>query len=1021
MSITDFCIKKPIYSIIISIVLTVVGTLCFFDLETSQYPSVKASTLKITYHSHGMNAKELEQSITAPVEMALSNIDQLDYINSVSAFGWSDVYLTFQSGYDVAEAIPNIRAKLSAIESKLPKNLIGPTIRKIDPNQQPSLYMSINNNQLNFAGVYAYYLKNILPSFQNLPGIGEMKPMGPFQEAMRLKFDPIALNAYGLSLPEAYGYALQQTSAGPSGLAANKQSSLPISLTKSLNSPKDFEQLPITPLPDSPILNDVAQARFDKEWVGVEAKLNGQSSIAVGVIPTSDANAITVAKQIKATINKIRNTLDPNFDISIFFDKSIALQESLNMVYRVIVETIILVFITMVLTLGSVRMVMIPLVVIPISMLTSFLFMKHLNFSLNQITLLAIVLSIGMIVDDAIVVAENVHRHMEQGKGRLEAALVGAREIVRPVMLITMTLAVIFAPLGFIEGMTGRLFREFGYTIAISVIISGVAALTLSPMMCAYVLPKQAANHPIAAKISDIVHALTLKYHQALIKVMHYKKSMFLSCVFIALLSAVGYMVFPKILVPIEESGAIYTFIFGPPSVNSKYIETKISEINKVLSQQPETKDIFTLAGAPISSQGIILQTLEDLSTRKRSTAEIIRSMAEPISKIPSVKIFQVNPFFTPGSASFFPVSFVVKSNMPYQAFENKLNQMMKEVKENPAFLFAMHNQLPVQPQLELTINHKLASQLGVSTESINQLLGLTFGNLRLKTFIKDDQQLYIIPEISDTIDTTTALNQLSIRASSGDLVPLSVLVTPQLNNTPPTIFRFQGMQAAQIDAFVFPGYSQTKAHQFLKETMIKYFPTGTQDDYTGQSRSFNQIQGQSQSLIIYALLFIYTCLALYYESWKDPLVILCTAPLSLFGAIICLLLAQGTINIYTNISILTLFALITKHGILIVEFTKQLVKSEKYDHNMAVVKAATVRFRPIILTSFSMIFGTLPLMWTSGYGGQCRFEVAVVICGGMTIGTLLTLFVLPAFYSVIHQQNNPEQKKWWQLSKPTT
>jgi multidrug efflux pump len=1006
-SFTDTFIKKPIYGIILSLSLMIIGAASFFDLEVWQYPKIKPMVLNVVIPYIGASAEETVRSVTTPVEKVLTNIEKLDYVSSSTKYGVSQITLNFLPGANVSDAIADVSSKISSIRSQLPKDINEPQVLKVDPSEQPSLYLSILSDQLSTPNIYNYYDKNIGPSFRNLPGVGQITMLGNFKAAMRMHFNPTALNAYQLTLPEAFNYAMTQNTSGPSGKLEMSTVEMPISLVNHLNDARRFQSLAINDQPNPPTLADVAQVEMGEEVTTAKAYINKKPSVFVGITSSTDANPIQVSEQISNEIKQINPNLPDHMKASVLFDSSVYLKESIKMIYHAIFETIVLVFVTMFFTLGSIRIVIIPTVTIPISLLTTFMFMKWFNFTINTLTLLALVLSIGMIVDDAIVVAENVFRHIEEGKTRLQAALVGAREITKPVIMITITLAIIFAPLGFIPGSTGTLFLEFGYTVAMSVIVSGVCALTLSPMMCAHFLPKKTVKEGLSHRITTFMTKVTDHYQNRLKHTIVWKKTIFCCCILMAIISIAGYAFFPKSLVPEEDSGAIYTMINGSPSVNFKYMQEKAELANQITDAIPELFQTATIVGMPISSNAYTITVLKPINERKRSVNEIIASLTEPLSKIPGVSIYQFNPFMVPGSSGFFPVSFVIKSNIPYQEFSTKLSKIMQVIKKHPKFVFS-NNDLPTaQSQLSLTVNRSLAAQMGVTTDSINQLLAIAFGEIKNQTFTLENENFYVIADlIKNGQSSLTLLEQLSVRSSNGHLIPLSTFVTPSLTSTPPTINHFQGIQSATINAFLFPGFSQADAQEFLIKNMQKIFPKGTQQDYTGQSRSFNRIQSESQMLFLYSLMFIFVCLVLQYENWQDPLIILSTVPLSLFGALLCLILAGGSINIYTNISILTLFALISKHGILMVDFARHIEKNEKLSSLEAIIKAASVRFRPIVLTSLCMIIGTFPLMLNGGFGSECRFQIGVVIGGGMTIGTLLTLFVLPAFYLVIHRKS---------------
>lgn len=773
-----------------------------------------------------------------------------------------------------------------------------------------------------------------------------------------------------------------------------------------LQNSQDFENLVIKNAGGKLIhLKDIATVELGSLHTTSSMFTNGRSGVAVSVASKSDANPLAVAKAVKKTMAAIKPTLPVGLTYIIPYDMSVFIEKSVNEVIRAISEASLLVILVIFLFLGSVRSTFIPVVTIPLSIITTFVIMYVCGYSINILTLLAFVLAIGMVVDDAIVVLENIHRHVEKGMKPFDAAIKGAREIAFAVIAMTITLSAVYVPIGFSSGFTGTLFREFAFTLAGAVIVSGFIALTLSPMMCSKVMKSRQTKGKLSLRAEHLSKNLITGYKKWLTWVLQRRYVvliLFSSIVTSGLIIFVPFYLTSR-LAPNEDQGVVMGIGQGPTSANLTYTEKYTGQLTKIYKNHPEIDAYTVINGIPNGeSSTLSFAALIDYQKRHQSSDEINVQLSKEAAKISGLNFIFISRPSLPGSQSMYPFQFVIKTNGSYEKLYQISNQFITALQKNPHILFARSDLQIDKPEIFVTIDRDKAARLGVLMSDISEALSTAFGQPQNSTFVMNGKTYYAVPQvIKSQRDSENAINNISVMTNSGKTIALSTIVTLSNKVTANTLNHFQQQRATTINIALAPSYSTKAAMDYVKTLAQKILTADMSYDFSGDTRTFLESGSTMGFLFAGALVFIYLVLSAQFESFRDPLVVLFTVPLSLVGALFTLFLAGGSLNIYTEIGLLTLVGLITKHGILIVEFSNRL-QQQGMSRTDSVINAAAQRFRPILMTTVAMLLGVLPLVLASGAGAEARSQMGWVIFGGMAFGTLLTLFVIPTIYTFL-------------------
>ena len=1005
-SFTDIFIKRPVFASVLSLVLLLLGLRAFQQLPLRQFPMIDTTVIDVSTSYSGASPELMESYVTAPIESSLNGISGIDYIQSKSSQGKSDITIQFQLGSDINKANTDVSNAVSSVRYQLPAGIDDPVISKVDPNANPILFIAFSSRFLPEVALGDYLKRYIKPQFSTMADVGNVQVWSKMY-AMRIWLDPqkmVAKNVSASDVNDALTLNNVQSAAGR--LSAPLQE-LNMVANTSVQTAEQFKHLVLrnTAAGDLVRLQDIGTVELgaSADSYRIASVINGKPASVVAITPTSTGNPLLIAKELTTIFPALQKALPEGMSATLLWDASKFIKSSLEEVLLTIGIAAVAVLAVIFLFLGSWRAVLIPIVTIPLSLLGVSAIMLWLGYSLNSLTFLAWVLAIGLVVDDAIVVLENCYRHMEEGLTALEAALLGAKEIAFAIIVMTITLAAVYAPIGLMSGMTGVLFREFAFTLASAVLISGFIALTLSPMMCSKLLKINSAGS-FSTRIDHFFERLSRAYKRRLTWVLKHS-------LWVALFALVIYMccwaLFASMaaeLAPSEDEGIIMSMVRAPTSANLAYTEKNTAKLAKIFDTVAERENYGIINGVPNGvNTAISFLTLKPWGERKQSAEQIINTLMPQMMSLPGVLAFPFSPPPLPGSSGNNPVSFVLKTMGSYESLEQAAATLIKAAKQNPG-LVNIDSDLQVdQLQLKVLIDRDKANSLGITMDSISTTLNLLFGEPTTGYFEMEGANYEIVPQLAPEFrKNPDQLLQLPIKTASDKMIPLGDVVQTTQAVTPSSLPHFQQQRAVTISAGLAPGYTLGQALNFLEQETVKTLPNSIHYDFYSQSRQFMQSQGAMGQTFIYALIFIYLVLAAQFESFRNPLVVMLSVPLSLFGALLVMHLTHCTMNIYTEIGLITLIGLITKHGILIVEFTEQRRQHEGLAMLDALIGACAIRLRPILMTTAAMVLGAVPLILAAGAGAESRRQLGWVIVAGMGIGTCFTLFIIPAAYILL-------------------
>ncbi len=1005
MRFTDVFIKRPVFATVLSLIVLLVGLRAYMSLPTRQYPNIATTEISIQTTYAGASADLMEGFVTTPIENALSGIEGLDFISSQSNTGSSSINITFKLGTDINKAVTDVSNAVASVRYVLPSGINDPIVKAANPNAEPIIYIPFLSPNLTAEQITDYLVRVIQPQIATLPGVANAQIFGQRLYSMRIWLNPNDMAAHNVTASDIMKTMTDNNIQSAAGKIKSQWNQFNVTAKTDLNTAQQFNDLVIKNDNGKFVrLKDVGTAALGPADDSVNFNINGKNAMVMAIVAQPNANPLDISKEINRIFPAIQQFLPQGLKGEIIYDTSKFIGESIKEVYKTILEATVFVIIVIFLFLGSLRNALIPIITIPLSVIGVCSIMLALGYSINTLTLLAWVLAIGLVVDDAIVVVENIHRHVENGLSSVEAALTGAREIAFPVIAMTLTLAAVYAPIGFVSGLTGALFREFAFTLAGTVIISGFIALTLSPMMCSKLI-KHSEKKGLPERIDAIFNRFMNAYQKLLKKsldkrfiVVFISIIIFISCYFL-------YVTLPGELAPEEDQGALMAAFSGPSNSNLEYTMTQSAKLEKIFSTIPEQIGFGVINGyganGITANSGFAFLVLKPWDERKRSAQQIVASLFPQFWSIPGIKAFPFNPPSLPGASGYTPVQFVLKTTASYADLNAAAQKMIAiSQKENPRLL-NMDSDLKLDTsQINIDFNRNKASDLGISMNDISTTLNMALAQPAVSHFNMNGRSYDVIPQLMPQFQhSADQLANLQLRTASGQLIPLSTIADIKTSVQPQTLNHFQQVRSATITASLAPGYTLGEALDFLKKTADNNLPKNIQYDYSGQSRQLIDASGAMEETFIFAIIFIFLILAAQFESFRNPLIVMMSVPLSTAGALLTLhVIHGGTINIYTQIGIVTLVGLISKHGILIVEFADQLQR-QGHDKLSAIIESASIRLRPVLMTTFAMILGALPLALASGAGSGARSQLGWVIVGGMSFGTIFTLFVIPTAY----------------------
>jgi len=1004
MKLSETSIRRPVFATVMSLVIVLVGLVSYSRLSVREYPKIDSPVVSVTTTYRGASAEIIETTVTQRLEEMLAGIEGLEFMSSVSRQERSQISLTFALDRDQSDAAADVRDLVGRARGRLPEEIDEPIINKVEADAQPTIYLALSSDRhsaLEITDVEQRYVKNQL---QTLPGVAQVTDFGERIYSMRIQLDPDRLAAYRMT-PADVEAALQRENVEiPAGIIESNAREFTVLSQTDLSTPKEFNDMVIRKSNDGYLvrLSDVGHAELGALDENRIVRISGNSAVAVGVVRQSTANPLDISKAVRESLPQISKSLPEGMKIEVAYDKSQFIEESINNVYHTIGEAIVLVVAIIFLFLRSLRATLVPLVTIPISLIGTCTLMQLFGFSINSLTLLAMVLAIGLVVDDAIVMLENIYRHVEDGMSPMRAAMVGSKEIGFAVLAMSITLAAVYVPIGFMTGATGRLFTEFALTLAGSVLVSGFVALTASPMMCSKLLRGHEKHGRIYKIMEDALNGLANGYRTLLARALTMRPVVLVIGLCVAMLGGLLFTQLPNELAPYEDQGTIFTTTRGPEGSTVEYTDHYMREVERVIASLPEVDQFFVISGTPVASQGNAFAVLKPWADRERVQAKITQAVQAQYSNIAGINAFAINPPPLGQSVRDRPIQFILQTTRPYAELQEIVNKVMAKAEAHGGFVNLDTDLLLNKPQVRVVVDREKAADLGISAEVLGRTLETLFGGRQVTRFKQDGKQFDVIVRVAEPFRTSPSdLPRVYVRNATGQLVQVSNLIRVEETVAPRDLNHFNQLRSASITANLTDGTSLGDALSFLRQATDEVAGGVVQYDYKGQSREFLKASSGIALTFVLALAFIYLVLAAQFESFRSPFIIMLTVPLSIAGGLLALWLDGSTLNIYSQVGLVTLIGLISKHGILIVEFANQ-----NREHGLsardAVLDACMLRLRPILMTTGAMVFGALPLAFATGAGAESRQDIGLVIVGGLLVGTLFTLFVIPAVYTYV-------------------
>ncbi|WP_367606304.1 efflux RND transporter permease subunit [Legionella sp. W05-934-2] len=1004
MGFSEFFIKRPIFTCVLMVLICAIGLISLKQLPLRHLPNITTPTVSIYTNYPGADPQLVEKEITIPIENSLSTIAGVKSVRSNSYLGKSWVNVDFQLGVNLVDAVNDIRNNVAELASHLPMGTKAPSVYKKDEDVNPVAIIGFNAPHLDALQITDYVKRYTKPELEEIPGVGEVDFFGSKEYAVRIALDPIKMAARGVSVAQVKKAFIDQNIDIPSGQIKSTNRYYTVITSAKVKQAQSFDHLVIAQSNGIAVhLSDIGKVSVAEDNNERLLRINGKDAIGLAILPQSTANPLELAKRVKNEIHHINQTLNNGMQATIVFDSTSYIKASIKEVLKTFVEATLFVAVVVFLFLGNLRAAIIPIITIPICLIAVLAPMSWMGYDLNTLTMLAMVLAIGLVVDDAIVVLENCHRHIHNGQSSLKAALIGSKEITFAVIAMTLTLAAVYAPMGFVEGFTGRLFQQFGITLALTVFISGIVALTLSPMMCAYLLTTKSTR--LSSKVNDLFMRLGQMYQKSLKWVFSHLKLFSLICLSLMTLGILCFNQIGAEIAPEEDQSYIIAPVSSPTNASLSYTDYYVRQIEKIYNQVDE-QTTFLTSVRPESA--FTLLKLTPWENRSRSQQEISQWLSKKFNQLTGVSVFARSPQPLGQSSSQQSFSFALTGNTSYERLHKIAKGITQTMEKNPIFSH-VRNQLTIDSeQLELQINRKLANDLQVNLSDIAELLSTMLGGANPVEFNFAGQSYPVIMQLDQPNQHDIGIiNQLFVQSARGKMIPLSNLITVSTNTAPNNLPHLNRQRSANISAEIAPGYDMHDAIVAIDNLCKQLLPDDVHYQFTGSSQDFIESNGQAIFAFVLALFFIYLVLAAQFESLIDPLIILLSVPLCLCGAIFALFLTGTSLSIYSQIGMITLIGLIAKHGIMITEFANAHLH-ESQDVLAAITESATIRLRPILMTTLAMALGALPLLFAHGAGAESRGQLGLVIFTGLCFGTICCIYVVPVAYYLIRRLGQP-------------
>jgi len=998
---TDLFVRRPVLAIVVNLVILIAGLQAIRSLSVRQYPRSDIAVVQVSTVYVGANADLVRGFITTPLERVIASADGIDYMESSSAQGLSTITVHLKLNYDTNAALTQIQAKVAQVRNDLPPEAEAPVIDlQTADTQFAAMYLGFSSANLDQNQITDYLTRVVQPKLSAISGVQRADILGNRTFAMRIWLKPDQMAARGVSPSQVHDALAKNNYL--SALGATKGSMVSVNLVANtdLRTPEEFKQLVVKQENGVVVrLGEIADVVLGAENYDQDVRFNGETATFMGIWVLPTANSLEVIRNVRAVLPEIRSQLPTGMKLGVPYDSTAYIQDAINEVLHTLVETLLIVIVVIFLFLGSFRSVLIPIVAIPISLIGAVFLMLLAGFTINLLTLLAIVLSVGLVVDDAIVMVENVERHLQLGKPPFRAAIDAARELVGPIIAMTITLAAVYAPIGIQGGLTGALFREFAFTLAGAVVVSGIVALTLSPMMGSKLLRAGDAEHGFAGMINRHFEKVRNWYGRSLSGTLRYRPVVLTLWAIVAVLMIPFYMFSQRELAPAEDQGVVFGVIQSSANATLEQTNLFSQQVYDVYHSFPESESIFQLISPNGGFGGMVTKPW---SQRKKTTQQLLLESTGPLSKIPGIRVIPLTPPPLPGGGNF-PVDFVIASAAEPEQLNAFANQLVQKAMMSGMFIYADTDMKFDQPQTEVVFDRdKLRSQ-GVDLSQVGEDLSTMLGGNYVNRFSIQGRSYKVIPQVKRAQRLTPdQLSQIYVKGSNDKLVPLSTFATLKTTTEPRSLNKFQQLNAVRIQGVIPPGVPLDKALTFLEDQAKTILPQGFTVDYAGESRQLRVEGSKFLGTFLLSAILIYLVLAAQFESFRDPFIILAgSVPLAISGALAFSFLGLTTLNIYSEVGLITLVGLIAKNGILIVEFANHLQETGIGKLN-AIIQAAETRLRPILMTTAATVCGHFPLVLATGPGAGARNSIGIMLVSGMIIGTAFTLFVVPSIYMLV-------------------
>lgn len=1006
MVLSELCIRRPVFATVLSLLVLLIGLMSWSRLTVREYPNIDEPVVTVDTTYTGASAEIVESQVTKPLEDSLAGIEGVDVIQSISRQERSQITVRFRVERDADSAAADVRDRVSRVRRRLPDDVDEPVISKVEADASPIIWIAFSSDRHSPLEISDFASRVVKPRLQTLSGAADARIYGERRYSMRIWLDRDRLAAFALTAQDVEDAIRRQNVELPAGRIESRSREFSVVAQTDLDVPEEFAAIVVraaaTPGGYPVRIRDVGRVEVAAQNERTLVRFMGKPAVSLGLIKQSVANPLDLKRGLVEMIPVLEAELPEGMTMNIANDTTVFIERSISAVFKTIWEAVLLVAVICFLFLRSGRAMLVPLVTIPVSLVGAFALMLLFGFSINTLTLLALVLAIGLVVDDSIVVVENIHRHIEEGMAPLQAAFKGAKEIGFAVVAMTITLAAVYAPVAFMTGRTGKLFTEFALTLAGAVIVSGFVALTLSPMMCSKLLRHETRHGRFYNAIEGLLGGLTQGYRKALQLALGARWAVMLAFFVVAGASLVLLAALKTELAPLEDRGRVVTIFSGPEGSTIDFMARYAGQIESTLAKVPEIDRYMVISGNPTVSQGISFAGFTDWEARERSSSEIAAELRPKLSAIAGVQAFPVLPASFGQSSRTRPVSFVITTSESYDALALQADRMLEAMREQPGFVSPDTDLKLTKPELAVDVDREKAADLGVPVDLVGRTLETMLGGRQVTRYKKDAEQYDVIVQVeAESRAVARDIRDIYVRGQGGEMIPLANLVKVRDTVSPRELNHFGQRRSVTISANLAPDFSLGEALVWLESTAGSLLPPGYAIDYDGLSREFKTSSASLALTFVLALAFIYLVLAAQFESFRDPFIIMLTVPLSMTGALAALYLTGGTLNVYSQIGLVTLVGLITKHGILIVEFSNQL-RDRGGELREAVVEAAVLRLRPILMTTGAMVLGSIPLALATGAGAESRQQIGWVIVGGLLLGTFFTLFVVPTVYTLL-------------------